>query len=228
MEQKTIIIIGVVIIFIIILTIISSISSILKSKNSTQDLQFKIQKIGPTTLTVSGPCNKLKCPDGYTLTQGGKIDDNNCSNFCESDESFKTPPPKPRETVPPTIHNIQFNELRNLSSELCLDSFGREGVLKVNKCHRLKGNQQWGFYESGEIKNPSTGLCLDSYGRSGTAMISKCHGLRGNQDWRINNDTGEIKNPSSGLCLDSYGREGDAMVSNCHGLKGNQAWTSMR
>ncbi len=118
---------------------------------------------------------------------------------------------------------VEGIEIRNPSTGLCVDSFGRHGAVMMHPCHGDGGNQDWVFdRSSGELKNPSSDLCLDSWGRPGEARMNGCHGHQGNQRWVFDTSTGELRNPSSDLCLDSWGRPGEARMYGCHGHQGNQ------
>jgi hypothetical protein len=41
------------------------------------------------------------------------------------------------------VFNTLSGELKNPSSGLCLDSFGRRGAAIMHPCHGQQGNQQW-------------------------------------------------------------------------------------
>ncbi|MFK8003195.1 MAG: ricin-type beta-trefoil lectin domain protein [Polyangiales bacterium] len=115
-----------------------------------------------------------------------------------------------------------YGQMRNPSSDLCLDSFGRIGAAQMNTCHGERGNQEFIFNtRTGELRNPASGLCLDSFGRLGSAQMNTCTGAGGNQRWDVDR-RGVYANPASGLCLDSFGRTGMAMVNGCNGIGGNQ------
>jgi len=139
-----------------------------------------------------------------------------------------SPPPSPRPPAPPPHapdggSSGRASDVRNPSSGLCLDSFGRAGEAQMNRCDGSGGNQHWVLDSAnGELRNPSSGLCLDSWGKAGPARTNNCHGQRGNQQWVYLAASGELRNPSSGLCLDSWGQAGPARMNNCHGQRGNQ------
>jgi hypothetical protein len=68
-----------------------------------------------------------------------------------------TQPIAPRNTASrtPLVPQVTYKELRNPSSGLCLDSFGREGEAIMHPCHGQQGNQLWVFTAStGELKKP--------------------------------------------------------------------------
>lgn len=74
------------------------------------------------------------------------------------------------------IVNMRFQNL-------CFDSFGKEGILKLKNCHKNGGNQYFVLTKKGEIE--SMAFCLDNMGNTiGSEIeIKKCHSLKGNQEW---------------------------------------------
>ena len=121
---------------------------------------------------------------------------------------------------------VSLPQLKNRSTGLCLDSYGRTGPVMMNTCHGKRGNEEWSYdLATGVLKNPSSGLCLDAHGKDDQVVVSACLGSRAEQSWVSDAKRGELRNKATGQCLDSAGRLGPIQMVDCSGQRGNQEWS---
>ena len=121
---------------------------------------------------------------------------------------------------------VSLPQLKNRSSGLCLDSYGRTGPVMMNTCHGKRGNEEWSYeLTAGVLKNPSSGLCLDAHAKDDQVAVSACLGSRAEQRWTRDSVRGELRNTATGQCLDSAGRLGPIKMVDCSGQRGNQEWS---
>ncbi|XP_012554205.2 polypeptide N-acetylgalactosaminyltransferase 13 isoform X1 [Hydra vulgaris] len=117
-------------------------------------------------------------------------------------------------------------EVRNVASNMCLDSMGNKGnraQIKVFPCHRLGGNQFFVLSKRGEIiHNDESCLDYSLENEENKVDMWNCHGLGGNQEWIYTKD-GRIQHVISSKCLAIL--NDDLTVQDCDKQNINQIWS---
>lgn len=105
---------------------------------------------------------------------------------------------------PMPLEYYSLGEIRNINTNLCLDTFGRKtgenAALSV--CHGLGGNQVFAYTKRKQIMADDN--CLDAPSQRGPVKLIRCHGMGGNQEWLYNHQSEDksIVHVRTGLCLD--------------------------
>lgn len=97
-----------------------------------------------------------------------------------------------------------LGEIRNNSTNLCLDTYGRKSGenAALSICHGLGGNQVFAYTKRKQIMADDN--CLDAQSQRGPVKLIRCHGMGGNQEWLYNHQSEDksIVHVRTGLCLD--------------------------
>lgn len=105
---------------------------------------------------------------------------------------------------PMPLEYYSLGEIRNINSNLCLDTYGRKSGenAALSVCHGLGGNQVFAYTKRKQIMADDN--CLDAQSQSGPVKLLRCHGMGGNQEWLYNHqsDDKSIVHVRTGLCLD--------------------------
>jgi len=105
---------------------------------------------------------------------------------------------------PMPLEYYSLGEIRNVNSNLCLDTYGRKSgePAALSACHGLGGNQVFAYTKRKQIMADDN--CLDAQGQRGPVKLIRCHGMGGNQEWMYNHQSEDksIVHVRTGLCLD--------------------------
>lgn len=105
---------------------------------------------------------------------------------------------------PMPLEYYSLGEIRNINTNLCLDTFGRKTGenAALSYCHGLGGNQVFAYTKRKQIMADDN--CLDAPSQRGPVKLIRCHGMGGNQEWLYNHQSEDksIVHVRTGLCLD--------------------------
>lgn len=105
---------------------------------------------------------------------------------------------------PMPLEYYSLGEIRNINSNLCLDTYGRKSGenAALSVCHGLGGNQVFAYTKRKQIMADDN--CLDAQSQRGPVKLIRCHGMGGNQEWLYNHNSEDksIVHVRTSLCLD--------------------------
>ncbi|KFM60274.1 putative polypeptide N-acetylgalactosaminyltransferase 10, partial [Stegodyphus mimosarum] len=117
---------------------------------------------------------------------------------------------QPKKYPPIEPPNFASGEIRNVASNLCIDTRFRNqndrfGLEKCIKDHAAQGGeQQFELTWHRDIRPKKRTVCFDvsSSDNHAPVVLWSCHGMQGNQEWKYNYDHLQLFHPISGHCLD--------------------------
>lgn len=133
---------------------------------------------------------------------------------------------------PMPLEYYSLGEIRNINSNICLDTYGRKSGenAALSHCHGLGGNQVFAYTKRKQIMADDN--CLDAQSQRGPVKLIRCHGMGGNQEWLYNHQSEDksIVHVRTGLCLDVpisdsslNGVQSSPQLRSCDGSV-NQQW----
>ncbi|XP_031551805.1 polypeptide N-acetylgalactosaminyltransferase 1-like [Actinia tenebrosa] len=127
------------------------------------------------------------------------------------------------ELVVPDLYPLGRGEVRNLGTNQCLDTLGKNdpgGEPGMYMCHGMGNNQFFMFTKQQEFWHDDVCLDLVSGEPDTKVKIYTCHGMGGNQKWSHVKD-GPIKHSLYDVCLEAQGDK--ILVRKCNDAK-TQKW----
>ncbi|KAG9509522.1 Polypeptide N-acetylgalactosaminyltransferase 5, partial [Fragariocoptes setiger] len=105
---------------------------------------------------------------------------------------------------PMPLEYYSLGEIRNVNTNLCLDTYGRKSgsPVALGQCHGLGGNQVFAYTKRRQVMADDN--CLDAPSQKGPVKLIRCHGMGGNQEWIYNYHDHEhmtIVHHRTGMCL---------------------------
>ncbi|XP_054712053.1 putative polypeptide N-acetylgalactosaminyltransferase 10 [Uloborus diversus] len=139
---------------------------------------------------------------------------------------------QPKKYPPIEPPNFASGEIRNVESNLCIDTrfrnqndrFGLEKCIKDQASQG--GEQQFELTWHKDIRPKKRTVCFDvsSSENHAPVVLWSCHGMQGNQEWRYNYEELQLFHPISGHCLDCDGERKEIFMSPCDSTVNTQKW----
>ncbi|XP_055936162.1 putative polypeptide N-acetylgalactosaminyltransferase 10 [Argiope bruennichi] len=139
---------------------------------------------------------------------------------------------QPKKYPPIEPPNFAEGEIRNVASNLCIDTrfrkqndrFGLEKCTKDNPDQG--GEQQFELTWHKDIRPKKRTVCFDvsSSDNHAPVVLWSCHGMQGNQEWKYDYVKLQLYHPISGHCLDCDAERKEIFMSPCDTTVISQKW----
>ncbi|CAL1272726.1 unnamed protein product [Larinioides sclopetarius] len=139
----------------------------------------------------------------------------------------------PKKYPPVEPPDYAKGEIRNLGSNLCIDTknrgqkerFGLEKCIKDDASQ--KGEQQFVLSWHKDIRPLKRNLCFDvsSSERRAPVVLWKCHDMQGNQLWKFEVETSHLIHLLTGGCLDCDSESREIFMNPCDQNRETQKWS---
>lgn len=139
---------------------------------------------------------------------------------------------QPKKYPPIEPPNFASGEIRNVASNLCIDTRFRKqndrfGLEKCTKDYPAQGGeQQFELTWHRDIRPKKRTVCFDvsTSDNHAPVVLWSCHGMQGNQEWKYEYEKLQLYHPISGHCLDCDIERKEIFMSPCDTKISTQKW----
>ncbi|GFY54643.1 putative polypeptide N-acetylgalactosaminyltransferase 10 [Trichonephila inaurata madagascariensis] len=139
---------------------------------------------------------------------------------------------QPKKYPPIEPPNFASGEIRNVASNLCIDTRFRKqndrfGLEKCTKDYPAQGGeQQFELTWHRDIRPKKRTVCFDvsTSDNHAPVVLWSCHGMQGNQEWKYEYEKLQLYHPISGHCLDCDIERKEIFMSPCDTKIVTQKW----